>query len=204
MDSLKWIVLLVGIVAVIVAYVGNSKRKNNMAMGGSLVALVCVVIFFLFQFGMFEEKTKDVIERESNPLGVGILKIFRKNELPPVEQMAFIMEKEDEITAAMKKTLEEGSYMDIEYFVMNEDYDSFDEYVSDVVYNGLPGRIVLIRGKMTSNDVFEDTGCKVIYIGNPPSGMKGLMAVVTPSGTETAISKTPQKDFTKNYSVEEF
>ena len=56
--------------------------------------------------------------------------------------------------------------------------------------------------RYTADPVADYRG-QIIVIGERPAGLNNVLAVITPNGTEEALSKNPQKAFKEMYTVEE-
>ena len=86
---MKWLLLLVAAVAIFIASKMSKARKNQMAMISTVVGLVCMIGFFLFQFGIFESRGVDPNTTENSALACGLAEIMKKNNINRMEEIPF-------------------------------------------------------------------------------------------------------------------
>ena len=200
---MKWLLLIVAAVAIFIASKMSKARKNQMAIISTMVGLVCMIGFFLFQFGVFDSRGVDPNTTENSALAYGLANIMKKNNINRMEEIPFFSMEKDEVVEATVKSLIAFGYAD---FTANSaadyEYEDLDSFLYDYNFAEERAPVVVIKGNFTADPVADYRG-QIIVIGERPAGLNNVLAVITPNGTEEALSKNPQKAFKEMYTVEE-
>ena len=199
---MKWLLLVVAVVAIFFAYQSNKQRRRQGAVVGTILALVCMIGFFLVHFGVFESFAHGDPSAVSNSaLGIGLVDIMRSNGINNMSEIPFFIQQEDDISKAMIQTMIDSGFADaVVYSAEDREYDSVEDLMYDVPINNYPA--VIVRGDVSA-DALSDYNGKIIIIGKKPAGVRNVIATITVKGVEEAKSADPKAAFKEIYEVVE-
>ena len=171
-------------------------------MISTLVGLVCMILFFLSQFGLLEKKSADPMTSENNALGVGLVDILRTNKINNMNEYPFFAMERSELVEKVVQTMLEGGYADVNLYVAaDQEYEDLDSFLYDYNFDDETAPVIIIKGDFSA-DAIEGYRGQVIVIGNKPAGLNNALVVITPNGNEEVLSKNPKKAFKEMYTVE--